>query len=88
LDSYKGVTREAVEKHLGCALEWDRALLQTTVSGGERVKNALHVAMPTAQKLRDHWRDLTATRFYCDSVPDIVDTQRRIFGLGAASNDG
>lgn len=35
LDVYKGVTREAVDKQLGCALEWDKALLQTTVSGGE-----------------------------------------------------
>jgi len=35
LDVYKGVTREAVDKQLACTLEWDRALLQTTVSGGE-----------------------------------------------------
>lgn len=35
LDSYKGVTREAVEEALGVALDWDAALLQRTVSGGE-----------------------------------------------------
>ncbi len=35
LDTYKGVTREAVELHLGCALDWDAALLQITPSGGE-----------------------------------------------------
>lgn len=35
LDTYKGVTREAVEAALGVALDWDAALLQRTVSGGE-----------------------------------------------------
>ena len=35
LDTYKGVTREMVEQHLGCALPWDEALLQITQSGGE-----------------------------------------------------
>lgn len=35
LDSYKGVSREAVEEALGVALDWDAALLQRTVSGGE-----------------------------------------------------
>lgn len=35
LDTYKGVTREAVEAALGVELSWDAALLQRTVSGGE-----------------------------------------------------
>lgn len=35
LDSYKGVTREAVEAFLGCALPWDAALIQRTIGGGE-----------------------------------------------------
>ncbi|WP_373089349.1 DUF5906 domain-containing protein, partial [Zhongshania sp.] len=35
LDTDKGVTREAVEMALGCSLEWDDALLQQTVSGGQ-----------------------------------------------------
>lgn len=35
LDTYKGVTREAVEAALGVALPWDDALIQRTVSGGE-----------------------------------------------------
>lgn len=35
LDKYKGVTREDVESALGCELEWDDALLQTTKNGGE-----------------------------------------------------
>lgn len=35
LDVYKGVTRQAVEQVLGCALPWDAALIQTTASGGE-----------------------------------------------------
>jgi len=35
LDVYKGVTRQAVEAVLGCALEWDQAAIQRTVSGGE-----------------------------------------------------
>lgn len=35
LDTYKGVTREAVNAVLGVALDWDGALLQRTVSGGE-----------------------------------------------------
>lgn len=52
-----------------------------------RVKSALHVSMPTAQKLRDHWRDLTATRFYHDSAPQIVEALRLVYGLGAA-NEG
>ncbi len=35
LDTYKGVTRAAVEAVLGCALDWVNAMLQRTVSGGE-----------------------------------------------------
>jgi len=35
LDLYKGVTREAVERLLGCALPWDAALIQSTQGGGE-----------------------------------------------------
>ncbi len=35
LDTYKGVTREAVEQAIGCALPWDRALIQVTQSGGQ-----------------------------------------------------
>jgi len=35
LDLYEaGCSREAVEAYLGCALDWDAALLQTTASGG------------------------------------------------------
>lgn len=47
-----------------------------------RVARALRVSKSTAQGLRTHWRELTATRFYHDSARDIVDVQRRIFGLG------
>ena len=35
LDLYKGVTRKEVEQKLGCPLNWDRALIQRTQSGGE-----------------------------------------------------
>lgn len=35
LDSYKGTTRAAVEQYLGCRLDWDRALIQRTIGGGE-----------------------------------------------------
>lgn len=35
LDTYKGVTREVVDKVLGVSLDWEAALLQSTVSGGE-----------------------------------------------------
>lgn len=35
LDTYKGVTREAVEALLGCSLDWEDALLQGTLNGGE-----------------------------------------------------
>lgn len=35
LDTYKGVTRQDVEAYLGCALPWDAALIQTTLSGGQ-----------------------------------------------------
>ncbi len=35
LDTRKGVTREAVNQALGCKLDWDRALIQSTPSGGE-----------------------------------------------------
>ena len=41
LDLHKGVTREAVEQALGCVLDWDAALLQSTVSGGEHYCFAL-----------------------------------------------
>lgn len=35
LDTYKGTTREEVERILGCRLPWDKALIQRTQSGGE-----------------------------------------------------
>ncbi|MDX1486602.1 MAG: DUF5906 domain-containing protein [Acidiferrobacterales bacterium] len=35
LDSYKGVSVETVDKVLGVALDWDAALVQRTVSGGQ-----------------------------------------------------
>jgi P4 family phage/plasmid primase-like protien len=35
LDTYKGVTREVVEHHLGVALPWDAALIQHTFQGGQ-----------------------------------------------------
>lgn len=35
LDIQKGVTRAAVDDALGVALDWDDALIQTTISGGE-----------------------------------------------------
>lgn len=35
LDTYKGVTREAVEAVIGCQLPWDAALVQTTQHGGQ-----------------------------------------------------
>lgn len=52
-----------------------------------RVSAVMHVSKVTAQKLRDHWRDLTATRFYHDSVPGIVGVLRQVYGLGEASNE-
>ncbi len=53
-----------------------------------RVHDAMHVSTVTAQRLRTHWRDLTATRFYHDSAPEIVNVLRQVYGLGEASNDG
>lgn len=41
LDTQKGVTREAVEDVLGCSLDWEGAILQITVSGGEHYAFAL-----------------------------------------------
>ena len=35
LDTYKGATRERVERVLGCQLPWDAALIQATQHGGE-----------------------------------------------------
>lgn len=35
LDTYKGVTRDVVNKLLGVVLDWDSAQVQRTVSGGE-----------------------------------------------------
>lgn len=35
LDTYKGVTREAVEAWLGVRLDWNRAAVQRTIGGGE-----------------------------------------------------
>ena len=35
LDTYKGVTREAVEQWLGVPLNWGQAALQRTIGGGE-----------------------------------------------------
>ena len=34
LDTYKGITQEAVEREIGCALPWDSAQLQRTLHGG------------------------------------------------------
>lgn len=47
LDTYKGVTREAVEQILGCALPWDAALIQTTLQGGQHY--AFSVDWPVKQ---------------------------------------
>lgn len=47
LDVYKGATRQAVETYLGCPLEWDRALVQRTISGGEHY--AFRCAWPVRQ---------------------------------------
>lgn len=35
LDTYKGATRAAVEQAVGCALDWDAALIQITQHGGQ-----------------------------------------------------
>lgn len=35
LDTYKGATREAVDQALGVCLDWDRALIQSTLHGGQ-----------------------------------------------------
>lgn len=35
LDTYKGVTREAVDEWLGVRLDWDAALIQHTAGGGQ-----------------------------------------------------
>jgi hypothetical protein len=35
IDAYKGANRQAIEAHLGCALNWDAALVQHTISGGQ-----------------------------------------------------
>lgn len=35
LDTYKGATREIVDQALGCKLDWDRAIIQTTLHGGQ-----------------------------------------------------
>lgn len=47
LDTYKGVTRQAVENLLGCSLPWDLAFIQTTQSGGEHY--AFRVEWPARQ---------------------------------------
>ncbi|HJR09807.1 MAG TPA: hypothetical protein VJ823_00170 [Rhodanobacteraceae bacterium] len=52
-----------------------------------RVQGVLQVSKQTAQRLRTLWRDITARRFYRESVPDIVSVQSRIHGLGEARND-
>jgi len=53
-----------------------------------RVAKVMRVAVPTAQRLRELWRDITATRFYHDSVPDIVNVLAKVYRVGNASNDG
>lgn len=35
LDTYKGVTRAEAEAYLGCSPDWDRALIQRTIGGGD-----------------------------------------------------
>lgn len=37
-----------------------------------RIKTAMRVSATTAQRLRQLWLELTATRFYHDSMPSIV----------------
>lgn len=52
------------------------------------IKDAMRVSSTTAQNLRSAWRELCATRFYHDSVPDIVSVQQYIFNLPTkAAND-
>lgn len=53
-----------------------------------RVKDAMRVSTTTAQNFREGWRHLTSTRFYRDSVPDIVNVLTRIHNLPQkAAND-
>lgn len=53
-----------------------------------RVKDALKVSTATAQRLRTMWREMTATRFYHQSVPEIVNVLQKIHNLpNKASND-
>jgi len=47
LDTYKGVTRAAVEQWLGTPLNWGQAALQRTISGGEHY--AFRCAWPVKQ---------------------------------------
>ena len=35
LDTYKGATRAMVEHSLGCTLDWERSMIQSTKSGGQ-----------------------------------------------------
>lgn len=53
-----------------------------------RVADVMKVSKATAQVLRNMWLNLTATRFYHDSVPDIVNVLQRIHNLPKkAAND-
>ena len=61
MDIYKGATREAVEQWLGCKLDWDRALIQKTIGGGEHY--AFYCPWP-ARQIQDD-----------PSVPVGVDTR-------------
>lgn len=53
-----------------------------------RVREVMKVSTATAQRLRQMWREMTARRFYRDSVPDIVNVLTRIHNLPKkAAND-
>lgn len=98
LDTYKGITRGAVENYLGVGLEWDRAFIQRTISGGEHY--AFRCEWPARQLSPLDGLDTRTSGkgFICsgkgyesvgfgpfalaypDSLPQIPDCTRKVFG--------
>ena len=51
LDTYKGVTREQIEKHFGCQFPWQQAFVQKTLKGGEHYAFRVSAHVPQGDSL-------------------------------------
>ncbi len=83
LDTYKGVTREGVERVLGCPLPWDAALIQLTQHGGQHY--AFSVDWPVVQgsgiAIEGLDTRVEGKGYICTGAPDYTPQGFGVFAL-------